>query len=69
MEPFLLKHTIPKVRTWAMLLLVSLVPSQTFRNFARTAGQIDRIGASNELVIKNQVSGSLHAKILHEMSL
>ena len=52
-----------------MLLLVSLVPSQTFRNFARTAGQIDRIGASNELVIKNQVNGSLHAKILHEMSL
>lgn len=55
-EPFLLKHAIPKVRTWAMLLLVSLVPSQAFRNFARTAGQIDRVGASNELTIKNQAS-------------
>lgn len=39
-----------------MLLLVSLVPSQAFRNFARTAGQIDRVGASNELTIKNQAS-------------
>jgi len=57
-EKYLLAHKLHKVRAWAMMLLVSLVPGHAFKHYAR-ALQADAINGSTQVKSQVSISGSI----------